>query len=1200
MRSSGTILRHLLIVTAGVIAAARVGSLRSAVAAALDGKVERPAEAISAGTTVASETSPADIAPPTIAGLITDSMCDGNYEPLWQVGTPIEGVDAAFQAPNRANGFRTFFAARGPVLVPLDGCDDWRVSFELVGRAGESGAPAADLPHVCADAVVYDRGEVAELYLNSSGGLKQTVVLQRAKPAAALHRQADETALGNQAESNAAGGTPDGTEGDGIHSTARSDSFIRLSIAVRGDLRPRASKTPDQIDLVDGADHAILSYRELIAWDADGKSLAGWMSVDQDGSRITLSVNAGEAVYPVTIDPVIVSATGRAQPDLLGQQAFAQFGGAVAISGDRVVVAAPWEDANAGGNAGAAYVFVRNGSSWLLEAQLAAPDAAADDRFGAAVGISGDTIAIGSPGADNGAANSNQGAVFIYVRANNVWNLQQKLIAFDPTAEDRFGSALSIDGENVLIGAPGDPNFAPRRGNVYFARRDNGNWDFDAKLGPTDLAANSGASFGMSVGIHGDTAVVGAPYTPVGSTLRVGAVYVYFRTGVSWGFQARLASSTSGGSDFFGSHVAVRGDTIMASEAKSRLSGFSAGGVCAYVRDGTTWSLQAELLPTDAAVSDGFGGAIALGDDAAVITSPLADSAANDDAGRAYYFARSGATWTQIATLPHTTDSMSNFGAAAAMDGATVVIGAPNGDASNLGNAGTAFVLQRNGTTWLQQAAINAPFRSNFGYTIALSEDTLLAREFSSTAPGAVYVFGLNGGAWIRQARLTAADGAPSDSFGSALALSGEMALIGAAGAGGPMGTNQGAVYVFRRELGQWDQVQKVLLGDAHPGDRFGSSIAVYENTAVCGIPARAGASGANQGVAYVIGFDGSIWVQQAQLSASDGQASDHFGAVVALHENTALITAPHGTGVGGSEGAVYVFERIGESWNQTQKLTPSQVSAAASFGAGMALWGDTAIMGAPLDRPGNISRRGSAFVFGRHGSMWNEEAKLVLSDGASSDQFGTVVRMNENLALISLPSFNTSRVAACVFARANGAWVEQFPRIRPPSGGLGVSFASDLQISGHTVAVGGTDYTEVGAATTGRVFIYDIRIDTDGDGVPDETDNCPVTPNADQADADADGVGDACQVVVTCRSGDANCDGSVTNFDIDGFAAAVVNFAEANAPAGYLVTGATQGCWDLRNCWGDVNHDALFNNFDIDPFVACLLILPPAGQECP
>ncbi|QOJ13322.1 MAG: hypothetical protein HRU75_01145 [Planctomycetia bacterium] len=84
------------------------------------------------------------------------------------------------------------------------------------------------------------------------------------------------------------------------------------------------------------------------------------------------------------------------------------------------------------------------------------------------------------------------------------------------------------------------------------------------------------------------------------------------------------------------------------------------------------------------------------------------------------------------------------------------------------------------------------------------------------------------------------------------------------------------------------------------------------------------------------------------------------------------------------------------------------------------------------------------------------------------------------------------------------------------------------------------------------------------------------------------------------CLAGDANCDGSVNNFDIDPFVQGVLDPSASVAPAAYLTLGGTQECWDQRLCWGDVNRDLALNNFDIDPFVACLISTPPAGEPCP
>ncbi|MCH7984763.1 MAG: hypothetical protein IIC28_12430, partial [Chloroflexi bacterium] len=140
------------------------------------------------------------------------------------------------------------------------------------------------------------------------------------------------------------------------------------------------------------------------------------------------------------------------------------FGNSVAISGDTVVVGAPL-DSDAGTDSGSAYVFVRSGTSWSQQAKLTAGDAAAGDFFGVSVAISGDTVVVGAPfDADAGA---DSGSAYVFVRSGTTWSQQAKLTAGDAAAGDQFGCSVAISGDTVVAGTPFDDDAGTDSGSAY-------------------------------------------------------------------------------------------------------------------------------------------------------------------------------------------------------------------------------------------------------------------------------------------------------------------------------------------------------------------------------------------------------------------------------------------------------------------------------------------------------------------------------------------------------------------------------------------------------------------------------------------------------------------------------------------------------------------------------------------------------------
>ena len=200
------------------------------------------------------------------------------------------------------------------------------------------------------------------------------------------------------------------------------------------------------------------------------------------------------------------------------------FGFSVSISGDTVIVGAYLDD-DAGSNSGSTYIFVRNGTSWTEQAKLTASDAAAWDGFGNSVSISENTVIVGAFNDDG--AGSGSGSAYIFVRNGTSWIEQAKFIASDATERDYFGTSVSISGDTAIVGAPGNDDAGSDSGSAYIFVRNGTSWTEQAKLTASDVAAWD--NFGHSVSISGDTAIVaetGEDY--------LGSAYIFVRSGTSW------------------------------------------------------------------------------------------------------------------------------------------------------------------------------------------------------------------------------------------------------------------------------------------------------------------------------------------------------------------------------------------------------------------------------------------------------------------------------------------------------------------------------------------------------------------------------------------------------------------------------------------------------------------------------------------
>jgi hypothetical protein len=292
----------------------------------------------------------------------------------------------------------------------------------------------------------------------------------------------------------------------------------------------------------------------------------------------------------------------------------------------------------------------------------------------------------------------------------------------------------------------------------------------------------------------------------------------------------------------------------------------------------------------------------------------------------------------------------------------------------------------------------------SFGFSVALSGDTALVGAFRDSDDekgsdlGSAYVFTRSGATWSQQAKLTAADGTPNDTFGGSVALSGDTAVIGAI-LNDDSGDDSGAAYVFTRSGTTWSLQAKLTAADGAAGDWFGYGVTLSGDTAVIGA-VHDDDRGIDSGSAYVFTRTGTTWSLQAKLTAADGAAGDVFSISSALSGDTVVIGADLNDARGVDSGAAYVFTRSGVTWSQQAKLTATDGAAGDLFGYSVALAGDIAVIGANMADDKDLNS-GAAYVFTRSGSLWSQRAKLTAADGTSDDALGWSVALSGNTTVI-------------------------------------------------------------------------------------------------------------------------------------------------------------------------------------------------------
>ena len=384
-----------------------------------------------------------------------------------------------------------------------------------------------------------------------------------------------------------------------------------------------------------------------------------------------------------------------------------------------------------------------------------------------------------------------------------VW-LEQKVTASDGTANSYFGSAAALNGSTALIGADGDNSF---QGAAYLFTKSNGSWSQGQKLTASD--GLPGDEFGYRVVLANDTLLVGAFTATVGGNASQGAAYLFTESNGTWSESQKLTASDGGLFDNFGASVALDGSTLVVGA-----NGATVGGNAAQ--------------------------------------------------GAVYVFTESNGTWTQTQKLTANDGAAyDNFGLSVALKGSTILVGSP-------------------------QAAIGG-----------------------NAGQGALYVFAESNGTWTQVQKLTASDGAANSSFGESVALNGSTALIGANNATVNGHSFQGAAYIFSESNGTWSQVQKLTASDGAANSNFGSAVALNGSTALIGADGSTVGGNTYQGKAYLFIESGGNWSQSDTFIASDGAVDDYFGAALAWDGVTALISTPHPT-IGGNsyQGAAYFYQQ--------------------------------------------------------------------------------------------------------------------------------------------------------------------------------------------------------------------------------------------------------------------------------------------------
>jgi hypothetical protein len=762
-------------------------------------------------------------------------------------------------ADNPSQRFAAHFGSEDVVLIPRSrGEPAWEFGLRLV-----SWGAAQDLHPVHpanafseSNRVEYRRGPLTEWYVNTAMGLEQGFTID-APPVDDIYNLVLEMTLDGDlkaalaASGNAVTFHHEATQITLTYSGLASWDAIGDALEARIELAANGTRLRLVVGIADAAwpitvDPIFTQVAKLLptpeiffdnTWfgkcvAVDGDLMVVGLRDDENGS------DAG-AAYVFQRDQGGADTWGQvARITATDCSAHDSFGYSVSISGDTVIVGAPNGDGN-DQSSGSAYVFRRDHGgtgAWGQVAKLIAADGEFFDEFGISVSISGDTAIIGARRDNDQGTDS--GSTYVFRRdqgGSDTWGQVTKIAAADGANSDYFGASVAMSGDTAIVGARNDDDNGYDSGSAYVFQRDQGGpdaWGNVAKITASDGEIND--LFGYSVAISADTAIVGA-HRDDDNGSSSGSTYVFQRHqgGTNaWGRVAKITPADGTVADTFGTSVSISADTAIVGAPYDDDNGSDSGSAYVFVRGqggSDAWGQVAKITPVGGATEDVFGVSVSISGDTAVVGA-YRDDDNGADSGSAYIFQRDqggSGVWGQITKLTAADGaSYEHFGISVAINGDSAIVGAYEDD-DNGSQSGSAYVFRRD-----------------------------------------------HGGpnAWGQVAKLTAADGAESDFFGRSVSISGDTAIVGASG-DDDNGVASGSTYVFRRNQSgsdAWGQVAKITPADGAETDNFGSSVSVSADTAIAGAPGDDDL-GENAGTAYVFNIADTLFVDGFETGDTSG-----------------------------------------------------------------------------------------------------------------------------------------------------------------------------------------------------------------------------------------------------------------------------------------------------------------------------------------
>ncbi len=716
-----------------------------------------------------------------------------------------------------------------------------------------------------------------------------------------------------------------------------------------------------------------------------------------------------------------------------------------------------------------------------------------DERFGQAVAVSGNWMAVGSP-----AATDTQGSVSIYERVSGTWVRRQRVT--EPAAQpgSGFGTAVDIHEAGglvtLIVGAPLFDTAQPNQGRAYvFNDTDASATVAFATAVTVNLATpEAHARFGAAVALFGDLAAIGAP--DAGAT-DSGLVTIRGRDvgGTNgWG-QVTTAKVGQPGSRF-GTSVDLHGEYLIVGAPQAENVAFVRTGVAYVYRQdlggANAFGIKHTLFPSVGQASQAFGQSVGIWDsnigvaDSAsrsMVGAPLFDDGAIVDVGRVMFF---GDATSQGQFNASTANAQLGFSVALEADNA--IAGRPSQLVSAQNNTGQVDTYSFNGSAWttntinLMQTGAQRGYR--YGYSVDLSgliavigapgsREDALNRPPGAARAGVVETLDKPGITWAKDtdstviATLDLPNLATNQFFGQDVDMTADWLVVGVA-SDNLRGANSGAVYVYRKLAGVWTPHSRLMPQYGAPGDLFGQAVSVHGNRIIVAAPGADGfpSTVSNAGAFHVFEFNGTQWAETVFVTSPNAVVNGTFAASVDLQGDVLVVGA---TGENGNRGRAYAYRNL-TTFASPIALNIPAASVGSVTGHSVSVFDPAA--GTPNNEVIAIGARnesagqGAAYVLS--GSSFATITTLADPAPTANAFFGHSVSLDGSQVAVGAPAEGSPSGRVIVFSGSGYTTTNSLSR---PSGAA--LFGFDVHLSGNSLVAGAP-----GTATNaGATYVFNF-----------------------------------------------------------------------------------------------------------------------------